>query len=175
MELGELLLLVKTNPDDGTVVVVSEADFIRYMTTDTDVFYPQASASPSSNRAHPGMSGYTWFAENVEELAENCGSGGSVVTYLRDICETFAGYDFDNMDTFIHDPAVYAFVYASALNPNLLTHLAVKGFDSPYPFARDQIIDFQSSASSRSAMVNDTAHAEANINKPSQQRPIWQL
>lgn len=163
MELGELLLLVRTDPIEGTTEVVSEADFVRYMTTDTDRFYPQASASAHSTRAHLSMNGYAWFTEHVGELAEN--TGQRRLQYLIDVCSNLDGWDFEEDCAHDNDPVSHSFVYASALNPALLTNLSIRGFGPPRPFLWETPLN--------PPQLPEAAKAEQEQN--TEPRPLWLL
>lgn len=169
MELGELLLLVKTNPNDGTVEVIDEVEFVRYMTTDTEHFYPQAASSSSSTRPHPGLTGYVWFSENLMELSSNMGC--SETSYLYDICSNFAGWDFDEHCPDRDNVILYAFMYASALNSDLWANLSIKGFTvrsytTPRPILHiNSLVDL-------SDRVTVAAHP---VTEEPEARPLWLL
>lgn len=166
MELNDLLLLVKHCPITGQHEVVSESEFIRWMSMDTPIFFPQASCS-TSNRAHPSFNGYLWFTENVDKLAEH--QGCTIAAYLMDVVQNFCGFDFDRIEQSDEVEYALSFMLAGSLHPKLLTDLNVKGFRAPYPFAVKQIWDDPLKATS------PPNSAEPKVESQAEPRPLWLL
>lgn len=168
MELLDLFLLVRwdpTSPEDCTVI--DEATFVKYMTTDTDMFFPQVRANRTSINGKL-FDGYLWFNENLDILAVE--QSANVASWLADIVGHFSSFDFRRHRELDDPEEVYAFMPASMLSPSLLDNVKLNGYAEQYPFAvaRKAVTDFLA------ANTTPTVHAEANALVKTE-RPLWLL